>query len=283
VSSCVERGDKIGLIVAHYRVPVKPGPVLAAPAATLVLLRDRPAGGPEVLLTQRHRGSRFAGGDYVFPGGRIAPGDMPGDAAAWCAGLTPATAARALGLDDPRVALGFWVGAIREAFEEVGVLLARDAAGAPVTVADPRFASYRARCQAGDHGFWEMLRAERLILTADGLRYFAHWITPEENPVRFDTRFFAAVMPAGQEPVADGREIVDLRWLAPEEALAAFDRGELPLRLPTRKNLALFAGVPSAAEALARLAGREVPTIRPRVVMENGQRRAILPGEPGWF
>ncbi len=262
---------------------VKPSPVTPVPAATLVLLRDRPAGGFETLLIQRHQASRFAGGDFVFPGGKVEPEDHPPDVAAWCTGPAPAEAARLLGLDgDPTIALGYWIAAIREAFEEAGVLLACAAGGGPVRTGTPRFAAYRRGCQRDHRTFWQMVRGEGLRLATDRLTYFAHWITPEEHPLRFDTRFFAAEMPPGQEATPDGREIVAVRWLAPAEALDARERGALSLRLPTARSLALFDGAGSAAEALGRLVGRPVPTIRPRLVVEGGRPRAILPGEPGY-
>ena len=271
--------------MAHYPVPVKPPPAVPSPAATLVLLRDRPAGGVEVLLIQRHRDSRVAGGDYVFPGGKIEADDNPPDAARWCAGLDPAAAARRLGLGaDARAALGYLVGAIRETFEEVGILLARDAEGRPLPVEAPRFSDYRRACDADNRAFWDMVKAEKLVLATDRLTYFAHWITPEESLARFDVRFFAAETPPGQAAVADEREIVDVRWLTPREAIAANTRGEISLRNPTVRNLELLDGVGgrSAGEVLRGLAGREVPTIRPRVVMEEGQRRILMPGDPGW-
>jgi 8-oxo-dGTP pyrophosphatase MutT (NUDIX family) len=267
-------------------VPVKPPPVTPAPAATLVLLRDRLEGGLEVLLIQRHRRSKFAAGDYVFAGGKIEADDNPPDAAAWCAGLDRARAARVLGLErDPNFALGYWIGAIREAFEEVGVLLAYGADGGPARVDAARLAGYRGACQADNRAFWEMVRAEGLTLATDQLVYFAHWITPEERPLRFDTRFFAAPMPAGQVAVADDVEIVDVRWLSPDGATAARARGEISLRLPTIKNLALFEGAASTAEALARLEGGRIEVIRPRMVpgADGKPDRTLLPGDPGYF
>lgn len=168
---------------------VKPTPATPSPASTLVLLRDRPGSHAEVLLIQRHRASKFAAGDYVFPGGRIEADDNPPGAADWCAGLDVARAAHVLGLDGDRAqALGYWVGAIRECFEEVGVLLAYGPDGAPVRVGDRRFVDYRRACHADNRAFWDMVRAERLTLAADQLVYFAHWITPEERPIRFDLR-----------------------------------------------------------------------------------------------
>jgi 8-oxo-dGTP pyrophosphatase MutT (NUDIX family) len=263
---------------------VKSVPVTPAPAATVVLLRDRPDAGAEILLIQRHRASKFAAGDHVFPGGKIEPADNPDDAGRWCAGLAADDAARRLGLDPGADALGYWVGAIREAFEEVGVLLATDEDGRPPRVAPARLDEYRRACQQDHRAFWELVRTERLRLATDRLAYVAHWITPEENPLRFDTRFFAAPMPEGQKAVADEREIVGVRWLTPAEAFAAERRGEISLRRPTAANLRLFDGAPSVEAALARLAGRAIPTIRPRVITDpDGTRRALLPGDPGWY
>jgi 8-oxo-dGTP pyrophosphatase MutT (NUDIX family) len=270
--------------VAHWVVPVKPAPATPSPASTLVLLRDRPGSDVEVLLIQRHRASTFAAGDYVFPGGKIEADDHPPDAARWCAGVDGSRAARVLGLDGDRArALGYWIGAIRESFEEVGVLLAYGPDGAPARVDAPRFADYRRACHADNRAFWDMLRAEGLRLATDQLVYFAHWITPEERPIRFDTRFFAAPMPPGQDAVADDKEIVDVRWLTPADAVAALHRKEISLRRPTQKNLELFAGAPTAVEALARLEGRVVSTIRPRLVTDAaGGERPLMPGDPGY-
>src|SRR5512134_1736507 len=227
-------------------------PVTPSPAATLVLLRDRPDGHVETLLLQRHGQSKFAGGDYVFAGGKVERDDMPADAERFCHGLTAAEASGRLGGGlSPREALAFWVGAIREAFEEVGLLLAYEAPGAFVRVSDDRhdrYAAYRRACHEANAAFFEMLRAESLTLATDRLAYFAHWITPEENPIRFDTRFFAAVAPSAQEAAADGKEIVDVRWLTPAEALEAQRRKELSLRLPTMKNLELLRRPGTASE-----------------------------------
>jgi 8-oxo-dGTP pyrophosphatase MutT (NUDIX family) len=256
-------------------------------AASLVLLRDRPDGLVSTLLVKRHGGSRFAGGDYVFAGGKVEADDMPPDAEQFCRGLSAGEAASRLGGGlPPRDALGFWVGAIRETFEEVGLLLAYRRDGTPLAFAQEdleRFAAHREACQASNRTFFEVLRAERLTLATDRLVYFAHWITPEESPIRFDTRFFAARAPAGQEPDPDGKEIVDARWLTPAEALAARERGEISLRTPTMKNLELLADGTSAAAVLEALGGREVPTIRPRILTIDGKRVAVLPGDRRWY
>jgi hypothetical protein len=128
-----------------------------------------------------------------------------------------------------------------------------------------------------------MIRTEGLRLTTDRLVYFAHWITPEEQPLRFDTRFFAAPAPAGQEATGDDYEMTDLKWLTPAEAVDAQRRGEITLRNPTVKNLMLFDGALTTAEALDGVRHREVRTIRPRVIMEGDQRKVLMPGDPGYF
>jgi 8-oxo-dGTP pyrophosphatase MutT (NUDIX family) len=260
-------------------VPVKP--VTPLPAATLVLLRETNP-GVEVLLTQRHTANKFAGGDFVFPGGKIEVDDNPDDAIAWCTGLDPARAAARIGTPDTRTAIGYWVGAIRETFEEVGVLLAYDAAGNPARVDAPRFDEYRAACQTDNPAFWTMVKTERFKLATDRFVFFAHWITPEESPYRYDTHFFAAPLPEGQTPVADDHEVVDMRWFSPHGAIDAFQRGEISLRNPTVQNLKLCDGA-SVKEVLERLDTREVPTIRPRVIMEGEKRKILMPGDPGYY
>jgi 8-oxo-dGTP pyrophosphatase MutT (NUDIX family) len=270
--------------VAHYAVPVKPEPATPWPAATLVVLRDRPGGGVECLLMRRHLKSRFAAGDFVFPGGKVEADDNPDDAARWCRGLDVTDAARRLRLEAaPRTALGYWIGAIRETFEEAGLLLAVDADGSEIGVEAPRFAEYRHACHADNRAFWAMVQAERLRLATDRLVYVAHWITPEEQPLRFDTRFFAAPAPAGQQATGDDYEMTDLKWLTPSGAIDAHRRGEISLRNPTVKNLLLFDGATSTTHALDRLRGRPVPTIRPRIVMDGAERRVLMPGDPGYF
>jgi 8-oxo-dGTP pyrophosphatase MutT (NUDIX family) len=265
-------------------VAVKPAAVTPVPAATLVLLRNRVAGAFEVLLIRRHIKSRFAAGDFVFPGGKIETSDGPDDGAGWCRNLDAPVAARRLNLAAaPSTALAHWVGVIRETFEEVGILLAYAPDGGPVRVDCGRYADYRRACQADHRAFWDMLRAERLTLATDGLVYFAHWITPEIQPLRFDTRFFAAAMPDGQEAVADEREITEVRWLTPREAIDANARGQLSLRNPTIKNLELFDGAPTIATALDRLSAREIHTILPRVVIEGDMRRILMPGDPDYY
>lgn len=256
-------------------------PRVLAAASSLVLLRD--AASPEVLLIQRHRASRVAAGDFVFPGGKLEDGDVVPEAGQFCRGLTGPEAARRLGLDDENAALGYWIAAIREAFEEAGVLLAYDRDGQLVRPGYPGLGEYRRAGQREGTAFWRMLEMERLSLATDRLVYFAHWITPEENPIRFDTRFFAAQSPPDQEASPDDLEITAVRWTRPADALLARDEGEITLRLPTVKNLELLDGEGQVADVLNRLASRDVPMIRPRVLTEDGAPRFLLPGDPGYF
>jgi 8-oxo-dGTP pyrophosphatase MutT (NUDIX family) len=263
-------------------------PAIPSPAATLVLLRDRPPTDVEVLLLQRHAKSKFAAGDYVFAGGKIEADDMPSDGESFCRGITAGQAAARLGGGlAPREALSYWVGAIREAFEEVGVLLAYEADGHLLRIgpeARSRYEAYRAATHKANPDFFDILRAERLTLATDRLAYFAHWITPEERPLRFDTRFFAALMPPEQDPIVDGHEIVDLKWLTPAEAISASHRNDIGLRNPTIKNLELVAAGGSPASSVVESLGRrEVPTIRPRILQADGKPLTILPGDPRWF
>jgi len=262
-------------------------PVIPSPAATLVLVRDRSGGGVETLLVQRNTKSRFAGGDHVFPGGKVEADDMPADAERFCRGLTAAAAAARLGGGlSPPEALGSFVGAIREAFEEVGMLLACEADGRFVSFTPEnqgRYDTYRAACQEDNTAFFDMLRAESLVLATDRLAYFAHWITPEESPTRFDTRFFAAAAPAAQVAVADGKEIVGTRWLTPDEAFAALQRKEISLRFPTIKNLQLLTGAATSADLVQALGQRSVSTIRPRVLTIDGKPQPVIPPDPRWY
>ena len=241
----------------------------------------------ETLLLLRHEGSRFAAGNFVFPGGRVETDDMPANAGSFCAGLTPNEAARRLGdTASPDLALGFWAGAIRETFEEVGVLLAYTADGRMLSLAREtarRFEAHRRACHRDGSAFWAMLREERLTLATDRLVYFAHWVTPEESRIRYDTRFFAAECPPEQHGSADGHEITACRWMAPEEATAASVRGEIALRPPTFKNLTLLIGFPGVQALLTGLDGRRVPTIRPRIIPDGEGQRVLFPGDPGWY
>jgi 8-oxo-dGTP pyrophosphatase MutT (NUDIX family) len=259
--------------------------VVARDAATVVLARDGTS-GVEVLLLERHRGSPMAPGAFAFPGGRVEADDAAADWEPLCRGLTASGAAAVLrGVRPPARPIGFWVAALREAFEEAGVLLAWAPGGSPFVAETlgPALEAHRARCRTSGAALRALLAEHGLALATDRLAYWAHWITPEERPVRYDTRFFVATAPPGVEALPDGVEVVGARWLAPAEALTLQRAGELTLPGVTREILASVAPFPSAAALLAGAAARDIRPIRPRIVLAEGRERILMPGDPGYY
>ena len=200
----------------HDDVPVKP-------AATVMLVRDDDATHDiEVFMLRRTLNAVFAGGMYVFPGGKVDDVDGGDHIEHLCDGLTDAEASRLLQL--PSGGLSYWVAAIRECFEEAGVLLARHAAtGEPIRFDEPavaeRFEAYRHRVHDGTLGLHELCDLESLRLATDAIRYVSHWITPKGEVRRFDTRFFLARAPQAQDPLHDDGETIESLWVSPTEAL----------------------------------------------------------------
>jgi 8-oxo-dGTP pyrophosphatase MutT (NUDIX family) len=234
-------------------------PAVPRPAATVLLLREAP-GAIEVLMTRRHAELAVLGGSWVFPGGVVEPEDAP------AAGYDPLGAIRAA--------------ACRETFEEAGVLLAFGPAGSP---SPAQVRDVRARVAAGA-AFAEAVEAEGLRLTLDSLVRWAHWITPSHARARFDTSFFVAAMPAGQEPLIDDLEAVDHKWLP---AAAAGDGSEPALAPPTRLNLLdvhdAFVRHGSLSLLLAGEAARPVPVIVPKLILiEGAPTTVVLPWDPGY-
>jgi 8-oxo-dGTP pyrophosphatase MutT (NUDIX family) len=232
----------------------------AHPAATVVLLRDG-RHGPEAYLQRRPLSMGFAGGLWVFPGGRVDDADRdPAVDASW-AGPSPSAWAGRLGLpvDDAR---GHVVGACRETLEEAGLLLADPAP-------DPgELAAARRELLAGARGFAELLAGLGTRLDSGRLRYWAWWVTPEVEARRYDTRFFLAALPEGRAAAATAHlaEAERERWMAP--AAAAADQA-LPMLPPTRYTLRELAGHGSAAAALAAAEDRPVERVLP--VLEGAE------------
>jgi 8-oxo-dGTP pyrophosphatase MutT (NUDIX family) len=255
-------------------------------------VRDAVAdGGPtlEVCMLQRHLNSDFVGGAYVFPGGKVDDEDRTPAAEEACALRSDAEASAMLGVESG--GLAFWVAALRECFEEAGVLLAyRDGGEADGTVLDAhdsgtrrRLASLRMALNAGEVRFLDACRNEGLRLATDRVHYFSHWITPEPAPKRYDTRFFVAAVPPGQVPIHDDHETVDTVWVRPDDALARAKAGEFDLIFPTMKNLEAISRFDTSGALLAAAAAVErVPTVLPRVVSDNLGFRILLPGDPGY-
>jgi len=215
--------------------------VTPLPAATILLLRDGPA-GIEVFMVKRHHQIDFVAGALVFPGGRVDKGDTEA-----------ALRDHADGGDEwTEVMRAMGAAAIREAFEESGILLARDAATGELVSADRLEAleSFRKALEKREVGLVEMLRSERLRLAYDRLVHFAHWITPANMPKRFDTHFFLAESPLGHEGRHDGRESVDSIWITPENAIN--DRKKWNVIFPTKLNLMKLGESKNVKDALTR-------------------------------
>jgi len=207
-------------------------------AATVILLRPAQGGGPEVFLTRRPDRMDFLGGAYVFPGGTVRKEDCSEGIQKRCAGISPHEARQALGAHfRPDTALGHWIAGIRELFEEAGVLLAKTPDGRNAEVSDEK----RRRVVGKQISFRELLETENLFCDGGGLRYFSHWVTPEEFTVRFDTRFFIAVLPPGQVPLEKSEEVAHALWLTPERAMQLYEHGSLPMIFPTYASLRTLA------------------------------------------
>lgn len=255
--------------------------VTPVPAATVILLRDA-AAGPETLLIERHAKSEFLPDAYVFPGGRVDEQDR--ELASRLGGLDAGAAAALLPSVPAPLAPSFFVAAIRETFEEAGILLARSrATRAPLAVeAAAALGTRRLEIQSGRASFLELIEAEDLELCADELAVHAHWITPEAVPRRFDTIFFSAVAPPGQLAAHDGVEASAHTWIRPEQALTDFRAGRRQMIMPTEFNLETLTGFETATEALEASRERPVVPVLPRVEKHAGGRRVTIPRGAGY-
>lgn len=239
------------------------------PAATILMVRDAPTF--EVLMVKRHHQIDFASGALVFPGGKTHERDHD-----------PAWADHTVGWDavaPEKRALR--IAAIREAYEEAGILLARDASGAAFA-GDDRAAAARADVEADRRPLIDLVQELGLKLDLAALTVFARWITPDMMPKRFDTWFYVARASEAQLAVCDGREAVDAEWIAPSEALALQARGERTIIFPTRMNLQLLAEASGADDAIARSENRPLVTVLPKVERREGGGVLVIPPDAGY-
>lgn len=237
--------------------------VVPRPAATIVLMRDA-AAGPELLLLRRNRSSGFVPGAYVFAGGRVDEADA--DPSLWSGTELPS---------EPPPA--YWTAAIRELFEETGVLLARDPAGEfAADASDEAMAHWRESLLEDGATLRGMLESLDLRLAVDRVVHFAHWITPVAESRRYDTRFFLGAMPPGRTATADAREMSDAVWLSPAAALERFALGRLPMVFPTVRTLESLAEFESVDAALESLRGQPVVPILPRLVRVDGGVQLVV-------
>lgn len=212
-------------------------------AATVVLLRAAQPKGFEVFLTRRPEGMPFLGGMYCFPGGAVSKEDSAPRMIERCRGRTADQARKIAGAQlSPRQALGFWIAAVRELFEEVGVLLAVDSSGERVDKsAAGRIAEKHSRLLDKSLSFVSLLEHEQLYCDLSGLAYLSHWQTPAQTSLRFDTRFFVAALPQDQAPLKTSEEVTHSVWLTPELAMQRYARGALPMIFPTFTSLRTLA------------------------------------------
>ncbi len=215
-------------------------------------------------MVRRHEGTAFMGGAHVFPGGRVEPIDI---AAA-----------------DGDVALAFRFAAIRELFEEAGVLLARRTPAAFVSLAGAdaqvRFRAYRADVYEGRLSLAELAAREQLQLAPDALVPFAHWVTPPVDTRRFDTRFFVTRVPPEQTPVHDARETTHGNWTTAAQAIACALDDEIVLPPPTWTTLRELETFDTVDAVLQWAAGRTIARREPLFLEEDGRRMLLLPGDP---
>lgn len=246
-------------------------------AATVLVLRDSPD-GPEVFMVKRHGKSSFMANAWVYPGGRLDEADTRPDVLSRIVG-TPT-----LGLDSATRSAGLYLAAIRETFEEAGVLLARRADEQRwINLVDaPRFVDYRTALQDGSASLSVVAETEDLTFPIDELAYFSRWITPTFEPKRFDTFFFLARAPLQQEPLHDDRETTDSFWIRPGDVLHRFAAGELYLAPPTQRTLERLAVYDDVDDAFTGARGCTPGCIIPHLLQDPDGPILLLPGDPDY-
>ena len=214
-------------------------------AATVILLRDTGQRGFEIFLTRRPEGMAFLGGKYCFPGGTLRKEDYSRAMLQHCAGLTPDQAQKFVGAEvSPQVALGVWIAALRELFEEAGILLGLDRNGrrmpAPAQARE-RLIEKHSRLVSSILTFAGLLESEGVFCDLGALAHFSHWQTPEQVSMRYDTHFFLAELPADQSPLPVTAEVSHSVWLSPDDALRMSAKNQLPVIFPTFASLRTLA------------------------------------------
>lgn len=245
-----------------------PTPATPRLSATILLLRDAPQF--EVLMVKRHHQIDFASGALVFPGGKT---DVSDTDPAWCehcsnwADFAP----------DERT---LRIAAIREAFEEAGILLAEGAGG--LWTHDAEAMDARVAVEKGERAFLDLVKSLNVKLDLSALTRFARWITPVMMPKRFDTHFFLAVAPIDQLAICDGRETVDAEWVSPNDALDHAETGRRTIIFPTRMNLKLLGQSQSAGQAVKAARERPEVTVTPWVEQRPSGSVLVIPPDAGY-
>jgi 8-oxo-dGTP pyrophosphatase MutT (NUDIX family) len=282
-------GDSLGRwpaeIVAHVRA-INAGEIEPAEprhASTVVLLRDAADNpGIDAYLLRRQKTMAFAAGMYVFPGGAVDPRDESLAASSWV-GPPPQDWARLL-TADTRLATALVCAAVRETFEESGVLLAGPSADDVVAdITGEDWEADRLALLDRSLSLAEMLDRRGLVLRADLLRPWAHWITPEVEPRRYDTRFFVAALPAGQRTRDVGGEADRVVWMRPRAALDAYEAGEIGLMPPTAFTLTEMSAFDAVSDVITAGDARDVQPVLPKIVLtDDDEARILLPHHEGY-
>jgi 8-oxo-dGTP pyrophosphatase MutT (NUDIX family) len=248
-------------------------------AATVLMLRDTET-GPQIFMVRRHGRAAWAGA-HVFPGGRVDAADRDAADDRWCDGVAHAIAQLA---DLPPIdAVAHHVAAVRELFEEAGILLARDTSQQLVSLRDEatheRFAEYRRSVHVARTSLRDVVERERLRLALDALVIYAHWVTPVTEARRFDTRFFIARAPLHQTPAHDEAETTESVWISPSEALGRDRRDEIVLPLPTWVTLRELEPFATVDDILGRARGREIRLRQPQPIAGEGSNVLMVAGD----
>jgi len=249
--------------VVNTQAPVEP-----VPAATVILLRDDPEF--QVLMVKRHHQIDFASGALVFPGGKPAKGDSSEEWADRCLGWNDLDATQRM----------LRIAAIREAFEEAGILIAVGADGIPFE--GECDAETRKMVERGERQFIDVVREADVRLCLDRLVGFARWITPTFMKKRFDTHFYAVAAPASQIASCDNFETVDAEWISPHTGLRLGEAGERTIVFATRLNLQLLAEAASTDDCLDRAGKRRIVPVLPEMIEQDGKTFLTIPGEAGY-
>ena len=251
------------------------------PAATVLLVRDCD-NVLEVLMVKRSKRPPF-GNLYVFPGGKIDESDKDLNITNFCNGLNDEQASIKLGVDEG--GLSYWVACARECFEEVGILLAIKNNGEELDLNGEdkhKFDNYRRMLLENKISLLEICKKENLSLNLNNIEPFSHWITPEIEIKRFDTRFFIAYIPAKQTERHDGNELTDSVWISPKKALDRSLNGEMPMIMPTISNLQQCLEFDSGQKLLeyqSKLTNDDIPSILPKFFKNEGKWVGLLPGD----
>ena len=246
--------------------PSSPAP--ARPAATVVLMRDADE-GVEVLLLKRVHSAGFVPGAYVFPGGRVDAEDADPVVMSRTASLTMEGAAERMGLRDASPpAAAYYLAALREAFEETGILVGRSAGGDPLPTAAASSSVREVRNRLLDEGcsFAQALEDLDALIDDAAMEYIGHWITPIAEPRRYDARFFAAEVAPEAEPAIHAAEMLEAIWITPAGALKRTAEGSLPMVFPTIKTLESLTDFPTVSEVLKEFRRRSIPSVLPRLI-----------------